>query len=56
MNEMLNKLAEASGWTIPDDRMSQLTSLYNGTMQDTHLVRELDLGSSVPATLYKAGD
>jgi hypothetical protein len=56
MNDMLEKLAECSGWSITEDRVSEIAALYNGTMQDTRALRELDLGATVPAIVYKAGE
>ena len=53
---MLKQLAEASGWTIPDEEMSEIGSIYNGTMNDTHPVRELNLGFTPPAILFEAGE
>ena len=54
MNEMLKKLAEASDWTIPEERMQDMASMFGGTMDDTRPVRELELGLTPPATVYKA--
>ena len=56
MKEMLRKLAEASGWSIPDDQIQDITTLYAGTMEDTKAVRDLDLGAIVPAIHYKADE
>jgi hypothetical protein len=54
MNEMLRKLGEASGWTIPDDRLLEIAAIYKGTAEDTRPLRELDLGETVPTTIYAA--
>ena len=54
MSEMLKKLAEASGWTIPDERIQEMAGLYKGTADDTRPVRELELGTIGPAIIYKA--
>ena len=54
MNEMLKKLAEASDWTIAEERIKDMESLFAGTMDDTRSVRELELGSTPPAIVYKA--
>ena len=56
MKDMLRKLAEASSWNISDEQIQDLAMLYTGTMEDTQAVRELDLGDTVPAILYKADE
>jgi hypothetical protein len=54
MHENLKHLAEQSDWQIPEDQIQEIASLYAGTISDTRPVRELDLGSAVPAMVYKA--
>ena len=56
MDELLKRLAEVSGWSIPEDRMREIASIYAGTMDDTRPLRDLDLGFTVPAILYKASE
>ena len=51
MKEIVRKLGEASNWAIPEDRMEDIAVMYKGTMEDTRPVRELDLGSALPAHL-----
>ncbi len=51
MKELVRKLAEASGWAIPENRLEEIAPIYKGTMEDTRPVRELELGSSLPAHL-----
>ena len=48
MKELIKKLAEASNWNIPDDRIEEIVAAYKATIDDTRPVRELILGSSVP--------
>ena len=54
MNEMLKKLAEASGWTIPEERLQEIAAIYKGTMDDTEPLRKIDLGTSVPTNIFTA--
>ncbi len=54
MNEMLEKLAEASGWTIPEERMAEIAAIYKGTADDTRPVREFDVTGVVPASVFTA--
>lgn len=54
MNEMLKKLAEASGWTIPEERMAEIAAIYNGTSNDTRPVREFDVTGVLPANVFTA--
>ena len=51
MKDIVRKLAEASEWVIPENRLEEVTQMYKGTMDDTRPVRELDLDSSLPAHL-----
>jgi hypothetical protein len=54
MNEMLKKLAEASGWMIPEDRLPEIAAIYKGTADDTRPLRELDPGEAMPTAIYTA--
>ena len=54
MNELLKKLAEASGWTISDERMAEIAAIYKGTADDTRPVRDFDVTGILPATIFKA--
>ena len=49
MKEIVKNLAEASSWAIPEDRMDEIAQIYKATMEDTQAVREIELGSSIPA-------
>ena len=51
MKELVKKLAEASDWAIPSERLEEIAQMYKGTMEDTKPVRELDPGSSSTATV-----
>jgi hypothetical protein len=52
--ELLKKLAEASGWTIPDERIAEMAANYDAVAKDTRAVREADIRSAVPATVFEA--
>jgi hypothetical protein len=54
MNEELKKLAEASGWTIPEERLQEIAAIYKGTMDDTAPLREMDPGTAVPTNIFTA--
>ncbi len=54
MNEMLKKLAEASGWTIPEERLAEIAAVYKGTADDTRPVREFNVAEFVPPSVFKA--
>ena len=54
MKDLLNKLAEASGWTIPQDHLAELEGMYKATLNDTRALREYDVAEYGPAILYKA--
>jgi len=54
MKEMVKKLAEASGWSIPEDRMTEILSIYKATADDTRPVREADVSGAVPANLFES--
>ena len=53
-DEMLRKLAEASGWTIPDARMQEMSGIYRGIFDDTRLLRAADVNHAVPAMSFEA--
>ena len=54
MNEMLKKLAEASNWTIPEERLQEIAAIYKGTADDTQPLRDLDPGNAVPTNIFTA--
>ena len=54
-NDLLNKLAEASDWEIPQDRFQDILALHKATVEDTRRLRDLDLGFTPPAISYEAG-
>ena len=54
MNELLKKLAEASGWVIPEEQMAEISAAYKGTMADTKPVREFNVAEFLPPTVFKA--
>ena len=54
MNEMLKKLAEASGWTIPEERVAEMAAAYKGTADDTRPVRAFNVTEFLPPTVFKA--
>ena len=54
MNDLLQKLAEASGWTIPEERLAEIASIYEATTNDTRVVREFDITAALPATVFEA--
>jgi hypothetical protein len=54
MNETVRKLAEATGWTIPEGRVQELAMIYNATMDDTRAVLEADISQFSPATVFEA--
>ena len=54
MKEMVKQLAEASGWKIPEARMSEILFIYKATADDTQPVRETDVSDVVPANIYHA--
>ena len=56
MDELLKKLAEVSGWIVPEEKEREIAAIYAGTMEDTRPLRDLDLGFTAPAILYKAGE
>ena len=49
MKEIVRKLAEASEWKISEERLDEIVQMYKATMDDTRPVRELELGSALPA-------
>lgn len=53
-SETLKKLAEVAGWTIPEARMQEIAALYKPIFDDTRVLRKLNLGDSVPATVFEA--
>ena len=54
MNEMLKKLGEASGWIIPEERLAEIAAIYKGTSDDTKPLRELDLATASPTSIFTA--
>ena len=54
MNEMLKKLAEASNWTISEDRLQEISAIYKGTADDTKPVRDLDISDALPTNIFTA--
>ena len=52
--QSLKELAQASGWTIPESRTQEIATIYKGIADDTELLRQLDLGDSVPAITFEA--
>jgi hypothetical protein len=53
-DEMLARLAEASGWTIPAGRMQEIAGVYRAIFDDTRLLRAAELGDAVPAIVFEA--
>ena len=53
-NEMLQRLAEASGLGIPAERLAELAAIYKAIADDTRPVREADAGNSWPANVFNA--
>jgi hypothetical protein len=51
---MLKKLAEASGWVIAEERLSEIAAIYEATAVDTRVVRELDVTAALPAITFEA--
>jgi len=51
MKEVIRKLAEASGWSIPEERFEEIATMFEAAMEDTKPVRELDLKDSLPSNL-----
>lgn len=52
--EMLERLAEASGWKIPEARMQEIAGIYRGIYDDTRLLRAADISNAVPAIVFEA--
>ena len=52
--EMLRSLAEAADWNIPDERIAEMTAIYQGIIQDTRILRTADLSNVTPANIYHA--
>lgn len=53
-NDMLEKLAQASGWTIPESRMQEIAGIYKPIWEDTRTLRQIDLGNAVPVMVFEA--
>jgi hypothetical protein len=52
--DLVRKLAEASGWQIPEDRLQEISALYKSTADDTRPIREVDVTSALPANVFEA--
>ena len=52
--ELLKKLAEASGWNIPEERTAEMAANYDAVARDTSAVREADIRSVAPANVFEA--
>jgi len=52
--ELVKKLAEAAGWTIPDEQLAEMAANYDAVARDTRAVREADIRSAVPANVFEA--
>jgi len=53
-NETVRRLAEASGWTIPDARLQEITGIFRPIFDDTRQLRQMDVGTAVPANVFEA--
>jgi len=53
-NETLRRLAEASGWNIPDARMQEMLGIFRPIFDDTRVLRGVDLRDAVPANVFEA--
>jgi hypothetical protein len=51
MKETIRKLAEASGWSIPEERFDEIAAMFEAAMADTQPVREIDLQGALPSNL-----
>ena len=52
--ELILKLAEASGWAIPDERLDPLLAEYKGIFTDSRALRQFEPAEVVPADIYEA--
>jgi hypothetical protein len=54
--ELLLKLAEASGWTIPADHVERILAEYAGISKDSHNMLQFDPGGTDPADIFEADE
>ena len=52
--ETVKTIAELGNWDLTDERAEEIAGIFQPLYDDTRVLRQMDLGDSVPDTVFEA--
>ncbi len=52
--ETVKKIAELGNWDLTDEQAEEIAGIFEPLYDDTRVLRQMDLGDSVPDSVFQA--